>query len=29
MLKSKSLFDSIHPRRSQDPAAAPEAPCAA
>ena len=29
MLKSKSLFDSIHPRRSPDPAAAPEAPCAA
>jgi transposase len=29
MLKSDSLFDSTHPRRSPDPAAAPEAPCAA
>jgi transposase len=28
MLKSDSLFDSTHPRRSPDPAAAPEAPCA-
>lgn len=29
MLKSDSLFDSTHPRRSLDPAAAPEATCAA
>ena len=29
MLKSESLFDSTHPRRSPDAAAAPEAPCAA
>ena len=29
MLKSESLFDSTHLRRSPHPAAAPEAPCAA
>jgi transposase len=29
MLKSESLFDSTHPRRSPHPAAAPETPCAA